>query len=147
MVGVGMKTIVVKKEELNDNWVVVDASNQVLGRLASKIANILRGKDKATYSPDVPVGDGVIVINADKIAVTGKKEKDKLYYHHTGFPGGIKSINYEKVVEKKPEFPLQKAVKGMLPKNKLGKKLLSRLKIYTGDNHPHIAQKPEALEI
>jgi large subunit ribosomal protein L13 len=142
-----MKTYVVKKEDLNDSWVLIDAKDQVLGRLASKIAFILRGKNKASFSPDAVVGDGVIVINADKIAVTGQKRTNKTYYHHTGYPGGIRSITYDKVIEKKPDFPLKKAVKGMLPKNRLGRKLLSRLKIYTGENHPHLAQKPEKIEI
>jgi len=142
-----MKSIVLKKEELKEDWVLIDAKNQVLGRLASKIATILRGKDKPEFSPHLPLGDSVIVINADLIAVTGNKENDKLYYHHTGYPGGIRSVNYKEVKEKKPDFPLKKAVKGMLPKNRLGRVLLSKLKIYTGENHPHEAQKPKKIEL
>jgi len=142
-----MKSIVLKESDLEDSWVVIDAKGKVLGRLASQIATILRGKNKATFSPHLPMGDGVIVINIEHIQVTGQKKQDKLYYHHTGYPGGIKSINYEKVVAKKPGFPLKKAVKGMLPKNRMGKKLLSRLKIYRGENHPHEAQQPKKVEV
>jgi len=142
-----MKSIYIKKEEVQDKWVVIDAKDKVLGRLASEVVKILRGKNKATYSPDVPVGDGVIVINIDKVAITGKKSTNKVYYHHTLYPGGVKSITYDKVIQKKPDFPLKKAVKGMLPKNRLGRALMSRLKIYVGEDHPHKAQKPEQIKI
>ncbi len=141
-----MKTIIPKKEEVGDSWILIDAKGQVLGRLATKIATILRGKDSPQFTPHLPGESGVIVINVDKINVTGRKKEDKLYYHHTGYPGGIRSISYEKVIKKKPDFPLKHAVKGMLPKNRLGKKLLTRLKIYTGENHPHNAQKPETIQ-
>lgn len=140
-------TIFPKKEERADSWIVLDATDQVLGRLASKIATILRGKDKANYTPYQTGEHGVIVTNVEKLSVTGKKMEDKTYYHHTGHPGGIKSITYDKAVAKKPDFPLKQAVKGMLPKNKLGRKMLSRLRVYVGDNHPHNAQQPQSLEI
>ncbi len=142
-----MKTVFIKKEELPNNWVLIDANNQVLGRLASKIATILMGKDNSIYSPHSLAGRSVIVINVDKISVTGKKSINKKYYHHSGYPGGLKSITYNKLIQKKPDFPLKHAVKGMLPKNKLGRVMLSRLKIYTGDSHPHSAQKAKKLEI
>ncbi|MDH4129399.1 MAG: 50S ribosomal protein L13 [Spirochaetota bacterium] len=138
-----MKTHVARKEDIVSDWIIIDAKNQVLGRLASKIAGILRGKNKANYSPHLPMGDGVIVINIEKMAVTGKKEKNKIYHHHSGYPGGVKSISYEKVILRKPDFPLKTAVKGMLPKNRLGRKLFLRLKVYEGENHPHIAQQPK----
>ena len=141
-----MKTIIPKKEDVGDNWILVDAKDQILGRLATKIASILRGKNHPQFTPHLPGESGVIVINVDKLKVTGRKKENKLYYHHTGYPGGIRSISYEKVIKKKPDFPLKHAVKGMLPKNRLGKKLLTRLKIYTGENHPHNAQKPEKTQ-
>ncbi len=142
-----MKTFVAKKEEVNRNWYLVDAENQVLGRIATTIANVLRGKNKPTYTPSVDTGDFVIVVNAEKIALTGNKLADKTYYSHSGYPGGIKSITAGKLLEKKPEDLIRIAVKGMLPKNKLARHMLSKLKIYTGSEHPHKAQQPRAMNI
>jgi large subunit ribosomal protein L13 len=140
-----MTTQVAKKDEVTRDWYVVDVENQVLGRVATQIANVLRGKNKPTFTPSVDTGDFVIVINAEKIALTGKKLADKTYYSHSGFPGGIKAITAGKLLEKKPEDIIKKAVKGMLPKNKLARHMISKLKIYTGGEHPHAAQQPKAL--
>ncbi len=142
-----MKTFVAKKEEVNRDWYLVDAENQVLGRIATTIANVLRGKNKPTYTPSVDTGDFVIVLNAEKIALTGNKLADKTYYSHSGYPGGIKSITAGKLLEKKPEDLIRIAVKGMPPKNKLARHMLSKLKIYSGSEHPHKAQQPRALNI
>lgn len=142
-----MKTQVAKKDEVTREWFVVDVQGKVLGRAATAIANVLRGKHKPTYSPSVDTGDFVIVLNADKIALTGNKLADKVYYSHSGFPGGIKSITAGKLVEKKPEELVKKAVKGMLPKNKLARHMLKKLKIYTSGDHPHEAQQPKVLNI
>ena len=129
------------------NWHVVDAQNLILGRLASQVANILRGKNKAIFTPSVDTGDFVIVVNAEKIALTGRKLSDKNYYSHSGFPGGIKSVTAGELLEKQPEELIRKAVKGMLPKNKLSRQMIKKLKIYTGPNHPHEAQRPKNLEL
>jgi large subunit ribosomal protein L13 len=143
-----MKTTqVAKKEEVTRDWYLVDAENQVLGRIATQIANILRGKNKPTYTPSVDTGDFIIVVNAEKIALTGKKLSDKVYYSHSGYPGGIKSITAGKLLDKKPEDLIRIAVKGMLPKNKLARHMLNKLKIYTGSAHPHEAQQPKALSV
>jgi large subunit ribosomal protein L13 len=142
-----MKTQVAKKTEVARDWYLVDAENQVLGRIATEIANVLRGKNKATYTPSVDTGDFVIVVNAEKIALTGKKLDDKVYYSHSGFPGGIKSITAGKLLDKKPEELIRKAVKGMLPKNKLARHMLSKLKVYSGGAHPHKAQQPKVLNV
>ena len=142
-----MKTYVAKTEEVNRDWYLVDAENQVLGRIATTIANVLRGKNKPTFTPSVDTGDFVIVVNAEKIALTGNKLADKTYYSHSGYPGGIKSITAGKLLEKKPEDLIRIAVKGMLPKNKLARHMLSKLKIYSGSEHPHKAQQPKALNI
>lgn len=142
-----MKTHVAKKEEVTRDWYLIDAENLVLGRVATQIANVLRGKNKPTYTPSVDTGDFIIVVNAEKIALTGKKLSDKVYYSHSGYPGGIKSITAGKLLDKKPEDLLRIAVKGMLPKNKLARHMLSKLKIYTGAAHPHEAQQPKALSI
>ena len=142
-----MKTISAKPETVKRDWFVVDASNMVLGRLASEIAHRLRGKHKAIYTPHVDTGDNIVVINAEKIRVTGKKLKDKMYYHHTGFPGGIKSIAFDKLLAKHPEKIIEKAVKGMLPKNPLGREMYRKLKVYAGNEHPHTAQQPQPLVI
>ncbi|HEY6007298.1 MAG TPA: 50S ribosomal protein L13 [Geobacteraceae bacterium] len=142
-----MKTQVAKKDEVTRDWFLVDAENQVLGRVATQIANILRGKNKPTFTPSVDTGDFVIVINAEKIALTGNKLADKVYYSHSGFPGGIKSITAEKLLVKKPEEVIRKAVKGMLPKNKLARHMINKLKIYSGAEHPHKAQQPKALNV
>ena len=142
-----MKTYVTKPAEIEQKWYVVDAEGQTLGRLASKIAVILRGKHKPIYSPSVDCGDYVIVINAEKIAVTGNRMEQKTYYRHSGYPGGIKSITLRDQLEKYPTRPVELAVKGMLPKNKLGRKMLKKLKVYTGSEHQHAAQQPVTLEI
>ena len=140
-----MSTQVAKENEVIRNWFVVDMNEQVLGRVASEIARVLRGKHKPIYSPSVDTGDFVVVINADKVKLTGSKVADKTYYHHTGFPGGIRSITAEKLLEKRPEDLIKKAVKGMLPKNKLGRQLIKKLKVYSGTDHPHTAQQPKTL--
>lgn len=141
-----MKTEVAKLENVKRDWYLVDAQDLVLGRLASEVANILRGKNKAIYTPSVDTGDFVIVVNAEKIALTGRKMADKVYYSHSGFPGGLKEITAGKLLDKKPEDVIKKAVKGMLPKNKLSRHMLKKLKIYAGANHPHDAQQPKNLE-
>ncbi len=142
-----MKTYLAKKDEIERGWYLVDAEGKALGRLASEIARRLRGKDKPTYTPHVDTGDFVVVVNAEKIAVTGNKLSNKMYYHHTGYPGGIKSITAGKLRQTRPEELLRSAVKGMLPKNTLGRAMLKKLKIYKGAAHPHGAQEPKALDI
>ncbi len=142
-----MKTEVAKKDEITRDWYLVNVENRVLGRVATQIANVLRGKNKPTFTPSVDTGDFVIVVNADKIALTGNKLNDKIYYHHSEYPGGIKSINAGKLLEKKAEELIKKAVKGMLPKNKLSRHMIKKLKIYTGGEHPHQAQNPKVLSI
>jgi large subunit ribosomal protein L13 len=143
----GMKTFVTKPAEVERKWYVVDADGETLGRLASKIAVILRGKHKPIYSPSVDCGDYVIVLNADKIAVTGQRLDQKVYYRHSGYPGGISAITLRDQLVRFPTRPVELAVKGMLPKNKLGRKMLKKLKVYTGTEHPHQAQQPEILEL
>lgn len=140
-----MKTFHPKPEELEKRWYLIDAQGQVLGRLASKIATLLRGKHKPTFAPNVDSGDFVVVINAEKVVLTGKKLKTKVYYRHSGYPGGLKATTPEKLLREHPERVLQMAVKGMLPKNKLGDALLKKLKIYAGPDHPHHAQRPEPI--
>lgn len=140
-----MKTFNARKEDIVRNWYLVDAEGQILGRLASEIARRLRGKHKPVYTPYMDSGDFVIVVNAEKIILTGKKLKDKIYYHHSGYPGGIKETNAGKMLQDHPERVLQYAVKGMLPKNSLGRKMLKKLKVYAGSNHCHEAQCPQAL--
>jgi large subunit ribosomal protein L13 len=142
-----MKTYQAKKEEVEHQWYLVDAEGKVLGRLATELAKILRGKNKPIYTPHVDTGDFVIVVNAGKVALTGKKMKDKIYYHHTGYPGGIREMSAEKLLAKKPTEMIRIAVKGMLPKNSLGRQMIQKLKIYAGAKHPHEAQKPVPLQI
>ena len=142
-----MKTPLVKNENINPKWHVVDADGKVLGRLASRIALLLRGKTKPTYAPHQDTGDFVVVINAQKITLTGKKWKEKMYIHHSGYPGGLKTASAEKIAEKKPERLITMAVQGMLPKTKMGRKLIKKLKVYAGDAHPHQAQQPEAYTL
>ncbi len=142
-----MKTYQAKKEEVEHQWYLVDAEGKVLGRLASELAKILRGKNKPIYTPHVDTGDFVIVVNAGKVALTGKKMKDKIYYHHTGYPGGIREISAEKLLAKKPTEMIRIAVKGMLPKNSLGRQMFQKLKVYAGAKHPHEAQKPVPLQL
>jgi large subunit ribosomal protein L13 len=136
-----------KPEEIERQWYVVDATGQTLGRLATRIAEILRGKHKAIYTPHVDTGDYVIVINAEKIHLTGKKWEQKKYYRHSGYPGGLKETTYDKLLQKKPEFIIEKAVKGMIPHNKLGRQMIKKLKVYAGPEHPHQAQQPKELEL
>ena len=142
-----MKTYVTKPAEIQRKWYVVDAEGETLGRLASRIAVILRGKHKPIYSPSVDCGDYVIVLNAEKISVTGQRLDQKVYYRHSGYPGGISSITLREQLQKHPTRPIESAVKGMLPKNKLGRKMLKKLKVYTGSEHPHQAQQPVELEL
>jgi large subunit ribosomal protein L13 len=141
-----MKTQVPKAKDIIRDWYLVDAENMVLGRLATRIANVLRGKNKPIFTPSVDTGDFVIVVNAEKIALTGSKLTDKIYYSHSGYPGGIKSIAAGKLMEKRAEDLIKKAVKGMLPKNKLADHMLKKLKVYTGSAHPHQAQQPKPLQ-
>jgi large subunit ribosomal protein L13 len=142
-----MKTEFAKKESVERKWYVIDAQGLVLGRLAVEIAKKLRGKDKAIFSPHVDTGDFVVVVNADKIRLTGNKLDDKIYYHHTGYPGGIRSTNARDLLSRHPERLLEKAVKGMLPKNRLGRQMYKKLKVYAGVDHPHAAQQPEVLTL
>ena len=137
-----MKTFSLKSTEVVRDWVVFDASDKVLGRFATKIADKLRGKDKPTYTPHVDGGDFVVVINADKVKVTGNKAEQKKYYQHSLYPGGLKEKSYKELLESNPERIIENAVKGMLPKNKLGKSIIKKLKIYSGSNHPHESQNP-----
>jgi large subunit ribosomal protein L13 len=141
------KTYVTKAEEVERTWYVVDADGQTLGRLASRIATILRGKHKPTYSPSVDAGDYVVVINADKIHVTGRRMEQKKYYHHSGYMGGLTEITLARQLETRPNRVLEAAVRGMLPKNRLGRKMIKKLKIYAGGTHPHLAQQPQPLEL
>lgn len=141
-----MKTYSAKPLEVERKWYLIDADGEILGRLAVRIADILRGKNKPEYTPNVDTGDFVVVINADKIRVTGKKETDKIYLHHTGYPGGLKSASFKELMEKDATLAIEKAVKGMLPHNTLGSQQLTKLKIYAGSEHPHAAQKPIVLE-
>ena len=142
-----MKTYQAKKEELDYQWYLVNAEGKILGRLASKLAHLLKGKNKPTYTPHLDTGDFIIVINSEKVVLTGKKMKDKIYYRHTGYPGGIKEMSAEKLLAKKPTEMIRMAVKGMLPKNSLGRQMLRKLKLYAGPKHPHEAQKPVLLEL
>jgi len=142
-----MKTYQVKKEEVKHQWYLVNAEGKALGRLASGLAKILRGKHKPAYTPHLDTGDFIVVVNAEKVSLTGKKMKDKVYYHHTGYPGGIKEMSAEKLLAKKPTEMIRMAVKGMIPKNSLGRQTLRKLKVYAGPNHPHKAQKPIPLDI
>ena len=142
-----MKTYSAKPLEVERKWYVIDAEGKTLGRLATVCANLLRGKLKPGYTPNVDTGDFVIVINADKIQVTGNKETDKIYYHHTMYPGGLKAISFKALMEKDPTKAIEKAVKGMLPHNTLGAQQFTKLKVYAGPNHPHEAQKPVVYEM
>jgi large subunit ribosomal protein L13 len=142
-----MSTEVAKKSNVQRRWYVVDLEGKVLGRAATEIARVLRGKHKAIYTPSVDAGDFVVVLNADKVKLTGNKLADKMYHRHTGYPGGLRSINAEKLLQSKPEELIKKAVRGMLPKNKLGRQMLRKLKVYAGAEHPHAAQKPEELAL
>lgn len=142
-----MKTFSAKTETVERDWYVVDANGKTLGRLATEIARRLRGKHKPVYTPHVDTGDYIVVINAGKVAVTGNKRTDKVYYSHTGFPGGIKEITFEKQIQKDPRKVIESAVKGMLPRNPLGRAMFRKLKVYAGSEHPHVAQQPKELSI
>ncbi len=142
-----MKSFMAKAEEVERKWYVIDAEGKVLGRMASEIAKILRGKNKPIYTPHVDTGDFVIVINAEKVVLTGNKLDQKLYRKHSGYPGGLKEVPYRKIMAEKPEFAVYEAVRGMLPNNPLGRKMLKKLKVYKGSEHGHQAQMPEALEL
>ena len=141
-----MKTFSAKTHEVERSWYAVDAEGKVLGRLAAKIASILRGKHKAEYTPHVDTGDFIVVTNVEKLIVTGNKAQDKVYYSHSGFPGGIKGVTFEKLQKRNPARVLERAVKGMLPKNPLGRDMYRKLKIYVGNSHPHVAQEPKPLD-
>jgi large subunit ribosomal protein L13 len=142
-----MSTQVAKASEVKRDWFLVDIEGKVLGRTATEIARILRGKHKAIYTPSVDTGDYVVVVNAEKLVLTGNKQADKMYYHHTGYVGGIKGITADKLQAKKPEEIVIKAVRGMLPKNKLGRQMLKKLKVYAGSEHQNAAQQPKVLDI
>jgi large subunit ribosomal protein L13 len=142
-----MKTYSIKKQEVVKKWYLIDAKDQVLGRVASRVAAILRGKHKATYTPHIDMGDNVIIINADKVKLTGTKPQKKMYYRHSGYPGGLKETSFLDMMRKDPTFAMRNAIKGMLPHNRLGRRQLLHVKIYAGENHPHEAQKPEKIEI
>jgi len=142
-----MKTYVAKPETVKREWFVIDATDKTLGRLATEAARRLRGKHKPEYTPHVDTGDYIVVVNAEKVTVTGNKKQDKMYYSHTGYPGGLKEVNFEKLQAHKPEMIIEKAVKGMLPKGPLGRAMFRKLKVYAGNEHTHAAQKPQVLDI
>ncbi|GBD92679.1 50S ribosomal protein L13 [bacterium BMS3Abin05] len=141
-----MKTYMAKKGQVEQKWYVIDADGLILGRLASRVASIVRGKNKPIFTPHVDTGDNIVILNAEKVRLTGRKLDGKKYYHHSGYPGGIKEIPARKLLQEKPEEVLRHAIWGMLPHTKLGRKLLKKVKIYAGNAHPHTAQKPEILE-
>ncbi len=142
-----MKTFSAKSQTAENNWLLVDAEGQTLGRMAAEIASRLRGKHKPEYTPHVDTGDYIVVVNADKVRVTGNKAKDKMYHAHSGFPGGLKSASFEDMMAKSPEKVIKLAVKGMLPRSPLGRAMFKKLKVYTGTEHPHSAQQPQALQL
>lgn len=142
-----MKTYFATTEQIEHKWYLVDASNQVLGRLATQVAKYLRGKHKPEYTPHADTGDYIIIVNAAKIKVTGKKEQEKVYYTHSGYPGGIKETNFAKLLAKDPRKVMEIAVRGMLPKNPLGRAMIKKLKVYAGAEHPHTAQQPEVINL
>ncbi|HOU07092.1 MAG TPA: 50S ribosomal protein L13 [Rectinema sp.] len=142
-----MKTAFFTAATADRNWYVIDAAGKPLGRVAAKVASILRGKNKPTFTPSQETGDYVIIINADKVDITGRKRQNKTYYHHTGYPGGIKDISFEELIARNPVSPIEIAIKGMLPKGPLGRKLFKNVKVYAGPDHPHIAQNPIAIDI
>jgi len=142
-----MKTYTVKPQEIAKEWLLIDATDIPLGRLATRIADILRGKNKPIYTPHIDTGDFVIVINAKKVKLTGNKRENKMYYHHSGYIGGVKAVNYDRLMNEKPNLVIRKAVWGMIPHNRLGRAQLKKLKVYAGSEHKHEAQKPKAVEI
>ena len=141
------KSFSIKEAEVDKKWLLIDADGKILGRLATEVATILRGKNKPQFTPSMDMGDNVIVINADKVVLTGKKSLDKDYFSYSGYVGGIKFTNIKKIMSEKPEFVIEHAVKGMLPKSKLGRKQFGNLKVYAGAEHPHTAQKPEKIDL
>jgi large subunit ribosomal protein L13 len=142
-----MKTVFVKPASVERKWFLIDAEGKILGRVAAKVASIVRGKTKAIFAPHQEMGDYVVIINAGKVVISGRKAQQKMYYHHSGYPGGLKAQNYEKVAARHPTQPMENAIKGMLPKGPLGRKLAKNAKVYAGAVHPHIAQNPTAIEI
>ena len=142
-----MKTILAKTNDVERKWYLIDAEGQRLGRVAVKAASLLRGKHKPEFAPHQEIGDYVIIVNAEKAVVTGRKETQKTYYRHTGYPGSLSATSYEKMLRRKPVFPMEHAVRGMLPKNRLGRKLFTNLKVYAGADHPHTAQQPESISV
>lgn len=142
-----MKTAFITAATAERKWYIIDAAGKPLGRVAAQIASILRGKNKPTFTPSQETGDYVVVINADKVVVTGRKRQNKMYYYHTGFPGGLKELTFNKLIERNPESPLEIAIRGMLPKGPLGRKLFKNAKIYAGAQHPHAAQMPTVIEL
>ncbi|HBE46620.1 MAG: 50S ribosomal protein L13 [Spirochaetota bacterium] len=142
-----MKTVFVTAATAERKWYIIDAAGKPLGRVAVKVASILRGKNKPTFTPSQETGDYVIVINADKVAVTGRKRQNKMYYHHTGFPGGLKDYSFDELIDRNPVSPMEIAIRGMLPKGPLGRKLFKNVKVYAGPNHPHAAQMPIAIDL
>jgi large subunit ribosomal protein L13 len=142
-----MKTFSAKPQNVEHNWLLVDADGQTLGRMAAEIASRLRGKHKPEYTPHVDTGDFIVVVNAEKVRVTGNKTKNKMYHHHTGYPGGLKTFSFENLIERSPERVLKLAVKGMLPRTPLGRAMFKKLKVYAGNEHPHAAQQPQALQL
>jgi large subunit ribosomal protein L13 len=142
-----MKTLYVKPKDVSRKWFLIDANGKTLGRVAVKVATLLRGKHKPIYVPHQEIGDFVVVINAEKIAVTGRKRTDKIYYNYSDYVGGMKALTFEKMIARRPAYPLEAAIRGMLPKNRLGRKLFNNAKVYAGGEHPHGAQQPETIEI
>ena len=142
-----MKTVFVKPAQVERKWFLIDAEGKVLGRIAASVASIIRGKEKAVYAPHQEVGDYVVIINAEKVVVTGRKAQQKLYHHHTGYAGGLKTVNFESLIEKHPTSPLELAIKGMLPKGPLARKLLKNVRVYPGAEHPHAAQNLEKIDL
>lgn len=142
-----MKTFYPKKKDITHSWLLIDAQDKVLGRLASETAKLLMGKHKALFSPGADTGDFVVIVNSSKVAVTGNKSSNKIYYKHSGYPGGIKSANFEQLITRKPNFVIKNAIKGMLPKGPLGRTMLKKLKVYDGPDHPHNSQNPENYNI
>lgn len=142
-----MKTFSAKPQNVEHNWLLIDAEGQTLGRMATEIASRLRGKHKPEYTPHVDTGDFIVVVNAEKVRVTGNKAKDKMYYSHSGYPGGLKTFSFEKLIDRSPERVLKLAVKGMLPRTPLGRAMFKKLKVYAGTEHPHTAQQPQALQL
>ncbi|HNQ98076.1 MAG: 50S ribosomal protein L13 [Spirochaetales bacterium] len=142
-----MKTLFVKEHEAPRSWFVIDAQDKPIGRIAAKAASMLRGKHKVTYAPNQETGDYIVIINAEKAVLSGTKTEDKMYRHHTGFVGGLRSVSYAKLLERHPSDPILLAIKGMLPKGPLGRKMLTNVKVYAGTDHPHAAQNPQAVEV